>query len=87
VKVPDIVMVKTCPASAAVPDAPDAGAVNVTTGDAKAMPAPWSVMTSFPPVGTVLAGVSVTDMVTEEAPATVLLKVMAGSADPRFPTI
>ena len=77
VKVPDIVMVKISPASDALPDAPD-GAENATTGDVKAMPVPWSVMTSLPPVGTVVAGVSVTDKVTDEAPAIVLLRVMAG---------
>jgi len=53
----------------------------VTTGAgevARAKPDPTSVMTTLLPVGDAVVGVSVTDMVTDVAPALELLRVMAG---------
>ena len=78
------------PESAAVPAAPAAGAVNVTTAVpefARAKPAPLSVMTSLPLLATVDTGVSVTLMVTAVAPLATLLRVMAGDVVPRRSTI
>jgi len=74
------VTVSTNPLSDALPVAPD-GAMNVTTGAgevARAKPDPTSVMTTLLPVGDAVVGVSVTDMVTDVAPALELLRVMAG---------
>ena len=84
-KVPvDNVTVNTNPASDALPVAL-LGAVIVTLGDVAVMPDPTSVMTTLPPVGVGEVGVSVTDIVTDAAPATALLRVMAGRLAPRFP--
>ena len=88
VKVPAVnVTVNTNPVSEAVPVALD-GAVIVTVGaglDAREMPDPTRVMTTLPLVGVVVAGVSETDKVTDVAPATALLSVMAGWLAPRPP--
>jgi hypothetical protein len=69
-------------ASAAVPvGLPVDGAVNQTAAvpeDARAKPAPLSVMTILPLFATCVTGVSVTLIVTAEAPLAMLLKVIAG---------
>ena len=78
------------PDSAAVPAAPAAGAVNVTTAVpefARAKPAPLSVMRILPLAATCVTGVSVTLMVTAVAPLATLLRVMAGDVVPRRSTI
>ena len=78
------------PDSAAVPDAPAAGAVNATAAVpefARAKPAPLSVMTILPLAATSVTGVSVTLMVTSVAPFATLLSVMAGALAPRLSTM
>ena len=78
------------PDSAAVPAAPDAGAVNVRAAVpefARARPAPVSVMMILPLLATVSTGVSATLMVTVAAPWVTLLRVMAGDVAPRRSTI
>ncbi len=75
------------PESAAVPAAPDAGAVNVRAAVpefARARPAPVSVMMILPLLATVTTGVSATLMVTKAAPLATLLKVMMGALVPRL---
>jgi len=55
------------------------GETNVTFGgEFRANLDPKSVMRTMPPIGIGVVGVSVTVMVTDVAPATVLLRVMAG---------
>ena len=89
-------MVKTqlgdVPERAAVPAglAEAAGAVNARAAVpefASAMPAPLSEMMILPVLGTNVTGVSVTLMVTAVAPVPVLLRVIAGLADPNWSTI
>ncbi len=78
------------PDSAAVPAAPDAGAVNARAAVpefARAKPAPLSVMTILPVAATSVTGVSVTLMVTAVAPLATLLRVMAGDVAPRRSTM
>ena len=78
------------PDSAAVPAAPDAGAVNVRAAVpefARARPAPVSVMKILPVVVIVEEGVSATLMVTAAAPLVTLLRVMAGALVPRVSTM
>ena len=78
------------PDSAAVPAAPDAGAVNVRAAVpefARARPAPVSVMMILPLLATVPTGVSATLMVTAAAPLATLLRVMAGALAPRVSTM
>jgi len=78
------------PDSAAVPDAPVTGAVNVRAAVpefARAKPAPMSVMTILPVAATSVTGVSVTLMVTAVAPLATLLRVMAGDVAPRRSTM
>ena len=72
-----IVTVRTWPTIAAVAVGVADGAVNVTTGEVR-VTVPTSVMMTLPPDGVAVAGVSVTDMVTDADPATALLRVMAG---------
>ena len=85
------VMVKTKGAadSDAVPaGVPVVGAVNArATVPASAKPAPLSVMRILPLLSTCVTGVSVTLMVTVEAPLATLLRVMAGDVAPRRSTI
>ena len=80
-KVPDnSVTDSTEPVSDALPVAPD-GARNVTTGAgdaARFKPKPERVITTLLPAGDAVAGVIVTFMVTDEAPALASLRVMAG---------
>ncbi len=73
------------PLSTAVPAAPAAGAVKVIVpAPVSARPAPVSVINSFPLLATVVPGVSDTLMVTDVAPLTTLLRVMAGALVPRL---
>ena len=84
-KVPAVIVTVNTPAAfmAAVPAAPEAGAVNARLpGEATASPDPLSVMMILPVEGMVTAGVRVTVMVTPPAPLTALLRVTAGLADP-----
>jgi hypothetical protein len=76
------------PLRAAVPAAPVNGEVNETEAlpeFARAMPEPQSVMMIFPLLGTVVAGVSVTYMITDVALRALLLRVMTGEFSPRSP--
>ena len=85
VKVPVVIVTVNTPAAemAAVPAAPEAGAVNARVpGEATASPDPLSVMMILPVAEMVTAGVRVTVMVTPPAPLTALLRVTAGLADP-----
>ena len=76
------------PLSAAVPDAPVAGAVKARVpAPASARPAPVSVISSLPLLATNVTGVSVTLMVTDVAPLATLLRVMAGALAPRLSTM
>ncbi len=78
------------PDSAAVPAAPDAGAVKVRAAVpefASARPAPVSVMMILPLLATAATGVSATLNVTAAAPLTTLLRVMAGAFVPRDSTM
>ena len=74
-------------ASAAVPvGLPVDGAVNQTAAvpeDARAKPAPLSVMTILPLFVTCVTGVSVTLMVTAVAPVPVLLMITVGARYPK----
>ena len=86
------VMVKTNGAAAdsdaAPAGVPVVGAVNARVpAPASAKPAPLSVMRILPVAATCVTGVSVTLMVTDEAPLATLLRVMAGDVAPRRSTI
>ena len=72
------------PAMAAEPAPPAPPAVKVRVlGVATASPAPLSVMMILPVVGIRVAGTRFTVMTTLPAPATVLLRVIAGVSAPR----
>jgi len=76
------------PAMLAVPEAPAAGAVNVSAVFAvHANPAPLSVMMILPVLATVVTGVRVTDIVTPAKPLSGLLSVTAGWLVPRLSTM